>query len=126
MAYEIPGFSFTLVAGEDLTESHFCAVDVEVSTGHCVLPDKGGRAIGVVQNKPDDGEAATIVVTGVTRVLVGEGGIIAGNNVTVDDDGTIIQAASTNRCLGVALSTASEGTLGTVLLLNGGAQVAGS
>jgi hypothetical protein len=126
VAYEIPGFSFTLVAGEDLTSSQFCAVDVEVSTGNVILPTKGERAIGVIQNKPDDGEAATIVVTGVTKVLVGVGGLIAGNNVTVDDDGTIIQAASGDRCLGIALSTGAEASLQTVLLLNGGATVAGS
>jgi hypothetical protein len=126
VAYEIPGFSFTLVAGEDLTSSHFCAVDVEVSTGHVILPTKGERVIGVIQNKPDDGESATIVVTGVTKMLVGVGGIVAGNNVTADDDGTVIQAESGDRCLGVALSTNVEGALGTVLLLNGGATVAGS
>jgi hypothetical protein len=126
VAYEIPGFSFTLVAGENLSSSHFCAVDVEVSTGQVILPTAGGRAIGVIQNKPAEGEAATIVVSGVTKVLIGVGGIIAGNNVTVDDDGTIVQAASGNRCLGIALSTGAEGTLGTVLLLNGGATVAGS
>lgn len=126
MAYEIPGFSFTLVAGEDLTSSQFCAVDVEVSTGQVVLPTAKGRAIGVVQNKPDDGFAATIVVTGVTKALVGVGGVIAGNNVTVDDDGTIIQAGSGDRCIGLALSTGAAATLQTVLLLNGGATVAGS
>lgn len=126
MAYEIPGFSFTLVAGEDLTSSQFCAVDVEVSTGAAILPTAGERAIGVIQNKPNDGEAVTIVVSGVTKVLIGVGGMIAGNNVAVDDDGTIVQAASGDRCLGIALSTGAEATLGTVLLLNGGAVVAGS
>jgi hypothetical protein len=126
VAYEIPGFSFTLVAGEDLSSSQFCAVDVEVSTGQAVLPTAQARAIGIVQNKPHDGEAATIVVSGVSKVLVGVGGVVAGNNVTVDDDGTVIQAGSGDRCIGVALSTGAAATLQTVLLLNGGATVAGS
>jgi hypothetical protein len=126
VAYEIPGFSFTLVAGEDLTASQFCAVDVEVSTGQAVLPTEGGRAIGVVQNNPDDGEPATIVVTGVTKVLVGATGVVAGNNVTVDDDGTFIQASGTDLAIGVALKTNAAGELGTVLLLNGGAPGTGS
>lgn len=126
MAYEIPGFSFTLVAGEDLTESQFCAIDVEQATGHAILPNVGSRAIGVIQNKPDDGEAATVVVTGVTKVFVGTGGIGAGDNVTVDDDGSIIRATSDDLCIGIALTNASAGALGTVLLLNAGAAVAGS
>ena len=126
MGYEIPGFSFTLIAGEDLTASQFCAVDVEEGTGDAILPNAGGRAIGVCQNKPDDGQAVTIVVSGVTKVLVGVGGIVKGNNVTVDDDGTIVQAGSSDRAIGIALSTSSAATLGTMLLLPGLATVAGS
>jgi len=125
VAYEIPGFSFTLIAGEDLSGSQFCGVNVD-GDGHAILPTQGARAVGVIQNKPDNGEAATVVVTGVTKVLVGITGFVAGDNVTVDDDGSIIQATSGDRCIGVALQTAAAGTLGTVLLLNGGAAVAGS
>ena len=125
MAYEIPGFSFTLVAGEDLRSSQFCAVDIS-QAGKAVLPVQGARAVGVIQNKPDDGEAATVVVTGITKAWIGTGGIGAGDNVTVDDDGTIIRATNTDRCIGVSLLTSAAGTLGSILLLNGGAAVAGS
>lgn len=125
MAYEIPGFSFTLLAGEDLTGSQFCGVDVDAD-GEASLPTEGNRCIGVVQNKPDEGQAATIVVTGVTKVKVGATGIEASDNVTVDDDGTIIQAAANDRGIGVALKSNAAGELGTVLLLIGAGTVAGS
>lgn len=125
MAYEIPGFSFTLVAGEDLSDSQFCGVDVDTD-GEAALPVQGKRAIGIVQNKPTAGQAATVVVTGVSKVHVGATGIAAGNNVTVDDDGTIIQAAANDRGIGVALKTNAAGELGTVLLLIGAGSVSGS
>lgn len=117
MAYEIPGYSFTLVAGEDLTQ--YCAVDVEAATGQVISPSgTGARAIGVVQNKPTDGKAATLVCSGVTKMLVGAGGITAGDNITVDTDGKALTAVATNRVLGIALKTNAAGTLGTVLLQN--------
>lgn len=125
MAYEMPGFSFSLLANEDLSLSQFCAVDV-ASTGKAKLPVQGLRAIGIVQNKPKSGEVATIVVTGISKVKVGITGVVAGNNVTVDDDGTIIQATANDRAIGVALKSTTAGNVGTVLLLNAGAVVAGS
>lgn len=125
MAYEIPGFSWTLVAGEDLTDSQFCAVDVGTD-GSAVLPTEGGRAIGIIQNKPDEGQSATVVTSGVSKVFVGITGLVAGDNVTVDDDGSIIQAAANDRGIGVALKTNAAGELGTVLLLIGAGTVAGS
>lgn len=125
MAREIPGFSFTLIAGEDLTDSQFCAVDID-GDGKAALPTQGARAIGVVQNNPDIGEAATVVVTGVVKVQVGLTGVSAGDSVTVDDDGTIIQPTSGDRAIGVSLEDTAAGLIGTVLLLNGQATVSTS
>lgn len=125
MAYEIPGFSFTLLAASDLSGSQFCGVDVD-SAGKAALPVQGKRCIGFIQNKPKSGEAATIVVSGVTKVKVGITGLVAGNNVTVDDDGTAIQPTNLDRAIGVALKSSAVGEIGTVLLLNGQAVVAGS
>lgn len=125
MAYEIPGFSWTLVAGEDLDESQFCGIDVS-GDGEAVLPVQGGRCVGFVQNKPLSGRTATIVSSGITKVLVGVTGIEAGDNVIVDDDGSVIQAASGNRGVGVALKTNAAGELGTVLLMLSNAAQPGS
>lgn len=116
MAYEIPGFSFSLLANEDLSLSQYCGVDV-ASTGKAKLPLQGKRAIGIVQNKPKSGEVATIVCSGVSKVKVGITGVVAGNNVAVDDDGSIIQAdTDTDLGIGIALKTTAAGHIGTVLL----------
>lgn len=125
MAYEIPGFSWTLIAGEDLATSQFCGIDVD-SSGEAVLPVQGGRCVGVVRNKPAIDETVTVVSTGITKASIGITGVTAGNNVTVDDDGTIIQATSGDTSIGIALQTTPAGEIGTVLLLIGQSVVTGS
>lgn len=124
MAFEIPGFSWTLQAGEDLSGSRFCGVDIV--GGEAVLPVQGGRCIAIVRNNPLEDESATLVTTGISKVKVGITGIQVDDNVTVDDDGTIIQAASGDISIGVALSTTPAGEIGTVLLLIGQSVVTGS
>lgn len=126
MAYEIPGFSWTLVAGEDLTESQYCGVDLELTTGQAVLPSAGGRIIGVLRNKPDDEQPATVVSSGVVMGLIGDTGVVAGNNVTVDADGAFIQASSGDTHCGIAVKSNAAGEIGTILLQLGGAAAAGS
>lgn len=121
MAYEIPGFSFTLVAGEDLTQ--YTGVDVEANTGQAVTAGAGTRAIGVVQNKPDDGHSATIVCSGVTKMVVGTGGITAGDDVATDADGKAVTGGTGDLSIGIALKTNAAGTLGTVLLGGNAASV---
>lgn len=118
-AYEIPGFSFTLLAGIDLSTSKFCAVDVN-SSAQAVLPTAGGRAIGVVQNNPALGQPATVVQTGITKAKVGTGGITAGQNVQALADGTFTAAVSTKYAIGIALQTGVAGTLVAVLLTPSG------
>lgn len=125
MAHEVPGLTITLIAATDLSGSQFCGVDID-SAGKAAFPVQGKRCVGIVQNKPKSGEAATVMVSGISKVKIGITGIVAGNNVTVDDDGTIIQATNLDRSIGVALKSGVAGTIGTVLLMNGQAVVAGS
>lgn len=129
MAYEIPGFSWTLEAGEDLSDSQYCAVDVN-SSGKAVLPVQGKRVVGILRNHPGstfstppDSEAATIVSTGIVKARVGITGVTAGQNVTCDDDGTIIQCTSGDVALGRALQSAVAGAITTVLLQIGAGNI---
>lgn len=120
MAYEIPGFSFTLVANEDLRTSQFCAVDVDAN-GKAITPTAdGARCIGVVQNKPNTGEPATIFVSGVTKAKIGVGGVTAGQGVRVMTDGRFTAEAVASHSVGVALKTNLVNEIGTILLLNAG------
>ena len=125
MAYEIPGFSWTPLAGEDLSSSQFCGVDID-SAGEAVLPAAGGRCVGFIRNKPALGEAVTLVTTGIVMAEVGATGINAGDNVSVNAAGKVVQSVSGDISVGVALSTNASGEVGTILLLIGQSVVTGS
>lgn len=125
MAYEIPGFSWTLVAAEDLTDSQYCGVDVD-SDGKAALPSAGGAGVGVLRNHPDEDQSGTIVSSGIVKGRIGPTGVNAKDNVTVDGDGKFIQASSGDAHWGRALETNAADEVGTILLQLGGAAAAGS
>ena len=60
----------TLEAAADLSakQYYFVAVDTD---GKAALTGDDGNPIGVLQNKPTAGQAATICVTGVSNVYIG-------------------------------------------------------
>lgn len=122
MAFEIPGFSFTLPAAADLSASQFRFVNADTTAGlsKAALPAAGGRAIGVLQNKPTAGLAATIVQTGIVKVEVGTGGVTAGDTVQCLADGRITVVAAGKYAVGIALATGVIGTLVPVLLTPSG------
>jgi hypothetical protein len=78
------------------------------------------RVIGVLQNKPQNtGEAATVAVDGVSKVLAG-GAITAGSGVKVNASGLAVAwVAGTDDeglCTGIALTAGVSGELMSVLL----------
>lgn len=112
MAYEIPGFSFTLVAGAAITQ--FRAVNVHAS-GRAVAPAAGGQIAGVAQDTVASGEACAVHEDGVTKWEAGES-LTAGNLVMAHSDGTAKIATSGNFAHGVVLEAAASGAIATVLL----------
>jgi hypothetical protein len=116
MAYEIPGFSYTLVSVADLSASQFRFVDVN-NAGKAVVPSLGGPVVGVRNNKPRANEEATVVGTGISIVEAGAA-ITVGAYVTTDATGRVITAATGHQIHGRALETASgAGVFVAVLLL---------
>src|SRR4051812_18754803 len=92
MAYEIPGFTHTLVAGADLSANQFRFVD-NVG-GLAVRPTAGGRVVGVQNNLPRDGEATTVVASGISIVEAGSA-IVAGADVYTDALGRAVATGTT-------------------------------
>jgi hypothetical protein len=83
MAYEIPGFKLgTLLADADLRTKQYCFVRVH-TTGKVALGPiaTGGKVIGVLQNKPNIGEACEIMVSGVTFLQADGTGATVGDGV---------------------------------------------
>jgi len=74
-------------------------------------------AIGVLQNKPYNGEDAIVAYSGVSKVF-GGGTVTNGAPVSYDSSGHVIDAVSGDVVIGRALETlTTAGEIGTVLLM---------
>ena len=124
MAFEIPGFSYSLEASTDLSLNQFHAVAVD-GNGQAALAGNGAQIAGVLQNKPEQlGDPCTLVQTGITKMKSGAA-VTQGAEVMSDADGEAIAATgSGNRVIGTALEAASgPDEIISVLLLAGGGQL---
>jgi hypothetical protein len=101
---------------------YFVKVD---SSGNAALGASGTSEviIGVLQNKPQvTGAAATIATGGISRVVVGTGGVTAGDAVKVSSTGaavpvgTLATDLAAGIVVGVALKTGAAGAIVPVAL----------
>jgi hypothetical protein len=80
-------------AGADLRTKQYYAVDLNTVAWTVVLGN--GKAIGVLQNKPNTGEAATVMTDGYSQMVVDAGtDIIPGDYVGVDGNGKGIKVTA--------------------------------
>tara|TARA_R100001143_G_C3325719_1_gene116964 strand:- start:257 stop:646 length:390 start_codon:yes stop_codon:yes gene_type:complete len=68
MAWTIPGFTFTRVAGADLSSSQYYFVKLSTTDTVVVCAAATDIPIGILQNAPTSGQEATIMVTGISKV----------------------------------------------------------
>ena len=118
MAYEIPGFTFSLPAGADFftggVQFRFVAIN---ASGQAVAPTAGGLVIGVRYTKAKLNEACTIVQSGIALVESGDATIVAGSLLGVTATGTVRVALTGDYIIGQALETsAATGIIIAVLL----------
>jgi predicted RecA/RadA family phage recombinase len=117
--YEIPGFTFgTLVAAADLRTAQYCFVVID-GNGKVALP--GGTGVvcaGVLQNKPNTGEAATVMMNGITKLKADPTGLTAGDKIeALTTTGTAqVAAGGATNIMGVALQTAGANTYFSALI----------
>lgn len=115
MAYEIPGFKIgTLYAAADLTGRQYTFVTVD-NTGKIAACDATTVPIGVLQNKPDAGEIAEVMMTGVTK-LVSSGTIAAGVKAASDANGKVVAAATAKPSVGIVLEGGAANEILTVAI----------
>lgn len=126
-AHEIPGFKLTGIAGStaaSLTQYTFVAAATGASQPVYNTASTGAsgvhpKYIGVVQNAPASGQAAELMVSGVSKVVAGEA-IVAGQYVTIGASGKAAVAASGAMAAGIAESTTTAADqLVSVNLLHG-------
>ena len=123
MATENSLTSITLVANADLSTSQYHAIEAADASGEAraALAGNGEDIIGVLQNKPASGEAATIAISGVTKA-VAAGVIAAGGDVAVDANGEFVPAATGDVIVGVNVGlTTAAGDIFSLLLMPRGA-----
>lgn len=110
MAYEIPGFAFTLPASADLSASQYTFVTVDTA-GEITLPATTGEAVlGVLQNKPTvQGQAASIMVNGISKITAPASTLAQGDLVEASTDGEAIPLAAGGNAVGRIVEGSSGG-----------------
>lgn len=128
--------SLSRVAGADLSAAQFKAVKLN-SSGNAVLAGAGEFAVGILQNNPASGQAATIATVGAISKAKAGGNITAGATVAVNASGLLVDAAEAtvntsdagasadavvaSNVIGVALASAASGDVFPVLVTLSGA-----
>jgi hypothetical protein len=99
MAFEAPGASeFSFEAGADLTESQFHFVAL-TNTGTIIRATADEAAIGILQNKPNLGEAGTVWMSGISKACTAAGPINIGDAVGTNALGEAIAGGGIGRAL---------------------------
>lgn len=113
MAYEIPGKLITLQASTDLSDDQFKFVTANGS-GLAALAGDGVSVLGVLQNKPGDDKAATIMIDGVSKVLAHGSTVSAGDIIACSTAGMVKALEVGDYAVGRVIS-GSSGSTGRVL-----------
>lgn len=113
MAYEIPGHAITLAASSDLSSYQYRFV-VANGDGTCSLAGAGVAVTGVLQNKPTAGQAASIVVDGVSKVKA-QGSTVAAPDVIASSTVGMVAALSAGDYAVGRIIGGSSGSTGRVL-----------
>lgn len=129
MALEIPGFQRSWIAGgtagsvgSDLSIANTAfgsggalSIDsyrylfVKFAAGLLVpIAAATDQAVGVLQNKPAPGQAATVMVSGVTRVRASDATIVVGSTVYIDQYGMATRTQQVSQAVGIAEEAAAS------------------
>jgi len=109
----------SFVANENLESYQYALVVNSASNLVGRSGTAGEMCLGVLQNKPQSGENATIVMMGRCRIKAG-GTIAAGNEITATASGTAAAVASGQYILGLAITGVASGGNFTGLINHAG------
>lgn len=97
-------YTISLPSHDDQTANQFLGQVVNSTSGGADLAGAAVKVIGVLQNDPDTGQAASVMVLGRTKAISGAS-VTLGAEVEVDSAGKFIDLAS-----GIAAGVALEAT----------------
>jgi hypothetical protein len=116
----------SLIAGEDLSDYQYHAVMIELGTSNTVIKAgtpaaEGTHVIGVLQNEPEDGEAASVAIGGTSKLIMAADCDAGEKLMSSSGKGTPVDADQKS-VIGIALEDNDEGDGGIieVLLTPGG------
>ena len=118
MAFKNFQQTLTFKAGSDFAADQFKIVELTGNAHEVDLSAVGDLPVGVVQNHPNSGEAATVALSGITKVVAG-GAVAAGKKVSAAATGFATQTISGGieiAYFGKALTTAASGGLFSMLI----------
>lgn len=121
MAIEQAGLAIGfMTASADLSAKQFTLMKVSGDNTVTFQATAGGPVLGVLQNKPESGQSADVMVAGVSKVLAG--GILAADDpIQATTDGTAIKALTGDHSCGTVLIGCASGSYATCLI-NAGTQ----
>lgn len=117
MAHEAPLFMpGGLTADADLTTKQFTAVVMDVTDNDVINAGAGVKAVGILQNAPNTGEAAAVMMAGLSKVVSGTGGLTAGDKWTPEAGGAAVVAGTGDVICGTVVQGAAAGGIATVTI----------
>lgn len=112
---ETPKFVISVEAGVDLSTHRFKAVVLDAN-GKAVLPAAGVKMLGILQNDPIAGAAASVMVHGLSRVVL-SGAITPMAELATAADGTLlVNGVAAAQSGALAVQNGASGTTVAVLL----------
>ena len=124
MSNEQPNFNIGwLTASADLSAIQFYGVAVSGDGTVATFGSAGDPVFGILQNKPESGDVADVMISGVSKLLVGAGDLAANDSWQLDADGKGITAASGDYSGGKVLIGAAAGEYATVTVGHVGGQI---
>jgi len=115
----------TFISGEDLSSSQYLAVMIELGTSNEVIvagtpAAEGTHVIGVLQNEPADGEAASVAIGGTSKLKMAAACDAGEKLMSSAGSGTPVDG-DTKGVIGIALEDADgSGSIIEVLVTPGG------
>lgn len=120
MATEQKVCSITRLAGADLSNSQYLFVEQSAAGAITVCNAAGEFSLGVLQNDPTSGQAGTVAVSGVTKVVAG-GNVAIGAKVATTAAGKALTATTGHQIMGEAISGGALDEVISILLRPSGA-----
>ena len=119
-ALEVPLFKPGVVSANVAGLAQFTAVTMvaDLAVG---APTAGGPIFGVLQNNPNQYEAAEVECKGITKAVLA-GTVSPGNLLMVNSSGQFLVCTTGNSAVAMAMAPGVSGDISTVLIQNFGKQ----